>query len=59
MNIPTNVQDRAEKVQEECFEFIEHIKNNDNSIEYVDAAFVFFYTKIAELQLEIEELKKK
>lgn len=59
MNIPTNVQDRAEKVQEECLEFVEYIKANNESIEYIDATFVFFYTKIAELQLEIEELKKK
>lgn len=59
VNISKELADRSDKVQEECFEFIEQIKGENNSIEYSDAVYVFFYTKIAELQLELEKLKNK
>lgn len=53
------IQKRAEKLQEECHTTVEFIKENNSIIGYQDATNVWMFRKLAELELEVETLKKK
>lgn len=53
------IQKRAEKLQEECHAALEIIKGNNSTIDYQDAVNVWMYTKLAELELQVEYLKNK
>jgi hypothetical protein len=51
------IQTKAEEFQDECHAIVEKIKAN-TSVTYQDATNVFIFRKLAELQFEIDELKK-
>ena len=51
------IQTKAEEFQDECHAIVEKIKAN-TSVAYQDATNVFIFRKLAELQFEIDALKK-
>ena len=51
------IQTKAEEFQDECHAIVEKIKAN-TSVAYQDATNVFIFRKLAELQFEIDELRK-
>lgn len=53
------LQDIAESIQSECHRTVEYVKDNSNNFSYPDATNVFIFRKLAELQLEINKLKRK
>lgn len=52
------IQKRAEKLQEECHTIVEFVKENNSMMGYQDATNVWMFRKLAELELQIDELKK-
>lgn len=55
------IQDRAEEIQKEMFDFINSLKEKktDPKISYQDLANVFFIQKIAQLTLENDFLRSE
>jgi hypothetical protein len=51
------IQEKAEEFQNECHSVVELIKSN-TSVDYADATNVWIFRKLAEMQLEIDALKK-
>lgn len=51
------IQEKAEEFQDECHSLVGLIKSN-TSVGYEDATNVFIFRKLAELQIEIDTLKK-
>lgn len=54
------VQRMAEQIQDECHEAVKHvIRESAEEITVQDATNVFLFTKLAELQLQIEQIKQR
>ena len=49
--------DLAEHIQEECHKTVEYIMANSPKVEHQDAVNVFIFRKLAEIQIQIKELR--
>ncbi len=57
MKITKELMDKTEKLQKESHEFLDAFKDKRGTATYQDMQNVWFFQKLAELQMEIEKLK--